>query len=202
MEQNQLNEERKRLELERLRLEREKNRKLEEKKERPPMPDNSQFYRAQKNELANQMRYYKEQRRRFSNQIRQYEEGQKLLEEENQQMLEDQRERERLRGSQQQDYDPFAYKNAQTKTFYTGYVQQKYKIADNSFPERNTYTINIKNSNINDDYNYGNNYSFKNVSHNSICPGCGKMVASYVGRNYSFSKVDHICGQCGKLKQA
>ena len=117
-------------------------------------------------------------------------------------MIEDQREREReieiLRQSQQPQYDSLTYKDTRIKTFLNEYVQQKYKNASTSFPQRSTYTINIKsvNSNLNDDYGLGT-YSYKKVIHKSICPGCGQYVASQVGGNY-----DNLCLRCGKIKQA
>ena len=172
------------------------------------MPDNSKFYQDKKRELADQMRFYQEQRRRFSNQIRQYEEGQKLLEEENYKILEEQMERERerelLKQNQKKYDDSFGYKDTGTKTFYTEYVQQKYKIADGSFPNRNTYTINIRNSEMNSNKNSLNlskNYSFKDISNKVMCPGCGKYIVSNVGGNFSYVKVNHLCPGCGKLKK-
>ena len=144
------------------------------------------------------MRFYQEQRRRISNQIRQYELGQNSLEEDNYNMLDNQR----LRGNQQQVYTPY-----NTKTFYTGYAQQKYNIGDGSFAQRRNYkvnTFNINNSKLNsniNDYNYGSNYSFKKVGNKTLCPDCGKLEASYAGSQYTF-KVHKLCPGCGKIKQA
>ena len=142
------------------------------------------------------MKFYKQQRKRFSNQIKQYEDGQRLLEEENIKIIEDQRERERLMDSQKAKYsDGFSYKDTQEKTFHNRYIQQKYKNADTSFPERSTYTINIKN--ISSNNGYIDNYRFKEVNNKSICPGCGKLILSQVSGSYV-----NLCSGCGKIKQA
>ena len=125
------------------------------------------------------MQYYQQQRKRFRDEIRKYEQGQKLLEEENIKIREEERERERLRESKQQYYDSFIYKDTEIKTFYTEYVQQKYEIADQPFPERNTLTINIKNE------------SSVNANNSWICPGCGKI--------FPVSRMGSICPGCGNL---
>ena len=143
------------------------------------------------------MRFYEEQTKRFSNQIRQYDDGQNLLGEDNYNMG----------GNQQQVYDPYGYKDYSTKTFYTGYGQQRYGFGDGSFPGRRSYavnTVNIKKSKLNpyiNDYNYGSNYTFKKVLNKSLCPDCGKLEASYGGNQYTV-KVNHLCPGCGKIKQA
>jgi len=90
------------------------------------------------------------------------------LEEENIKIIEEEREQNRLRESKQQFHDSFSYKDTETKTFYTKYIQQKYTVAEQPFPERNTFTINIKNEQINENLN--DNYF------NSSCPECGKFI--------------------------
>ena len=81
---------------------------------------------------------------------------------------------------QQQYYDPFSYKDTQIKTFYTGYVQKKYEIANQPFPERNTLTINIKNE---------INMSRNNEA--SLCKECGNLLRQS-------RIIDNTCPGCGK----
>ena len=158
-EQSKLDEERRKLQQERLRMEAENNRKMEQERmsyyERKSIPDNSEIYEKGKQDILEQMKYLKEKTQRIKDEIRKFEIGQKELEEESMRIRQEEMERERLRSSRaQKSYNPLSYKDTETKTFYTGYVQQKYISGGQSFPERNM------------SYNqYGNR----------ICLDCGKI---------------------------
>ena len=101
-----------------------------------------------------------------------------MLEEESIRLRQEEMERERMRAYRppQQVYEPLNYKDTKTKTFYIGYVQQKYTNAEQPFPERNlSYNL------------YGNN----------ICLDCGKMKIIDVENQY-FKSNDN-CPSCGKI---
>ena len=156
------------------------------------------------------MKYLQEQRKRFRDGIKTFENGQKVLIKENVRIIEEERERDKLRSSKQtqvQVYDPFSYKDTETKTFYTGYIQQKYTNSETPFPERNTYTINVNNShnNMNDYYSYGqyssernSNYNYNEVS-SSICHDCGKFKNTNIQNGkFNYAQINNPCPNCGK----
>ena len=146
------------------------------------------------------MKYLQDQRKKLRDGIKQFEQGQKLLLQQNLRIMEEEKENDRLRASKQPQV--FSYKDTEIKTFYMGNVQQKYKVADQPFPERSTFTINIKDERIvNDNYNSESNINtnYNNI-HNSLCPGCGRMTTSHIKNStYNYLKVDNSCPGCGRM---
>lgn len=204
-EQMKLDEERRKIQEDRLRLEAERNRQMANQRpyeEIPKIPDNSRLYEEQKQDLVDQMEYLKDQRQKFRNEIKKYEQGQKMLEEENIRIIEEEREKDRLRASKQQSlYDTFSYKDTEVKTFYSGYVQKKYTNAAIPFPERSTFTINIKNEQRNLIDNRGSNIKYNEIN-NSLYPACGKMLSSHIKNSqYNYVQIDNLCPGCGRMMQ-
>ena len=160
----------------RRKLEEERRREEETYKLRVPVQENSKKFEEEKQNVAEKLKYLQEQRKKLRDEIRKYEQGEKILEEENIKIREEERERDILRESRKQYYDSFLYKDTELKTFYTEYKQQKYEVADQPFPERNTLTINI-NQNPN--------------PNNGVCPGCGNIISP--------SPLSTICPGCGNV---
>ena len=153
----------------------------EEYKLRVPVSDNSKKLEEEKQNLAEKMKYLQEQRKKLREEIRKYEEGEKILEEENIKIREEERERDILRESRKQYYDSFLYKDTELKTFYTEYIQQRYEVADQPFPERNTLTINInQNQNSNNEVCPGCGNIISPPSMSTICPGCGNVIMQQI----------------------
>ena len=205
-EQKKLEEERMKMQQERLLMEAEKNRKMQVPIPyeiiKPNVPDYSLFYEQQKKELADQMRYLQEQRQKFRDELERYEYGQRILQQENIKILEEGKERDRLRESKQQMYDPFTFKDTPAKTFYMGYTQKKYKIANQTFPERVSYSNNKMTDQdlVNDIYNqYQSQINYKTIN-NSLCHTCGKFIASQMNNSqYNYGLSNNLCPGCGKI---
>ena len=95
--------------------------------------------------LAEEQRLYEEEMRKCEEEKKRYEEGRRKMElqkiyiEEKQRLMD---ELDRIKKSKRFEYDTdtIIYKNTDTKTFYSEYIQKKYKNADAEFPSRNTRT--------------------------------------------------------------
>ena len=72
------------------------------------------------------------------------------------------------------------FKDIPLKTFYTEYIQKKYKYAEVPFPKRSSYTIHITSdmTNVNNSENIlvQNAQTQSYRSENMLCPGCGRMT--------------------------
>ena len=136
------------------------------------------------------MGYLRGQRQKLLEELEKYKKGKKLLEEQNLKILEEQNSRKKIRDNKHQTYHVLNYKDTQLKTFYMEYVQQRYKVANEPFPQRNLYTINIKDEQANID-----------INNNEMCPGCGRMFACQMqNANYNLIKFDNgLCPGCGRM---
>ena len=124
------------------------------------------------------MRRLEEEKRKYEEEQRKNE-IQKIYLEEKQRLLD---ELERIKKSKRfiYDVDTTIYKNAETKTFYSEYMQKLYNNSKNEFPTRNTRTK-VFGSDETEENVYINTAS---SSVNSVnmgcgimpCPGCGRMV--------------------------
>ena len=65
---------------------------------------------------------------------------------------------------------PIKFEDVPIKTFYHGYIQKRYTVAEGPFPERNSYTINIISNMVNTSSEMNANCG------NTLCPGCGRMT--------------------------
>ena len=81
---------------------------------------------------------------------------------------------------QKRTVEALQFKDIPLKTFYTEYIQKKYKYAEVPFPERSSYTIHITSDMTN--VNNSENILVQNAktqscrSENMLCPGCGRMT--------------------------
>ena len=110
--------------------------------------------------LDEEQRLYEEEMKKLEKEKKRFEEEQrkmeiqKIYQEERQKLMD---ELDRIRKSKRfvYDDDTTIYKNAETKTFYSEYIQKQYKNSDNEFPNRNTQTK-VFGSDDNDDNVYLN----------------------------------------------
>ena len=104
-------------------------------------PDNSKMIEMQKQQILNKMKYLRDQTLKYRDEINKFEQGKKYLEEENMRLMQEQKERELLRANKQKQMnEPIAYRDTETKTFYTGRVQQKYSNSGQAFDERYSHS--------------------------------------------------------------
>ena len=160
-ERQRIEEERQRIELERKRMEEEqrrkdeadrrrqmeeeRKRKQEEEEKRRKEEEEQRRINDEMRRLEEEQRLYEEEMRRLEEEKRKYEEEQrkneiqKIYLEEKQKLLD---ELERIKKSKRfiYDSDTTIYKNAETKTFYSEYIQKQYINSQTEIPTRNTQT--------------------------------------------------------------
>ena len=156
-------------------------------------PDNSKMIEMQKQQILNKMKYLRDQTLKYRDEINKFEQVKKYLEEENMRLMQEQKERELLRANKQKQMnEPISYKDTETKTFYTGRVQQKYSNSGQAFDERYSYNkdlcqtcgkIVLPGQNNND-------------INNPLCLNCGKIVLP--GQNNNDIN-NQLCQTCGKI---
>jgi hypothetical protein len=102
------------------------------------------------------------------------------LERERKRRLEEEKRIREEEENQKRIIEPLQFKDIPLKTFYTEYIQKKYKYAEVPFPERRSYTIHITsdmtNMNNNENIIIQNDQTQSCQSENMLCPGCGRMT--------------------------
>ena len=147
--------------------------------------------------LEEEQKLFEEELRKYEDEKRRYEEEQrkillqKIIAEEKQKEL-DEQERNKLSRRFIYDEDNTIYKNTNTKTFYTEYIQKKYTAStDTAFPTRKTETK-VFGSDENEDYVYNTaNTSFNsttNININALtnvntCAQCAALQNVNLGQN-------------------
>lgn len=96
---------------------------------------------------------------------------------------------------------PLQFVDVPIKTFYHGYIQKRYTVAEGPFPERNSYTINIISDMVNTSSEMNGNCGCC-----MLCPGCGRMtqksqnIQIEQNENDMQQKEECICPNCDKAE--
>jgi hypothetical protein len=116
------------------------------------------------------------------------------LERERKRRLEEEKRIKEEEEIQKRTVEALQFKDIPLKTFYTEYIQKKYKYAEVPFPERSSYTIHITSdmTNVNNSENIlvQNAQTQSYRSENMLCPGCGRMTFCQNKSNMQSSKVE------------
>ena len=116
------------------------------------------------------------------------------LERERKRRLEEEKRIKEEEEIQKRTVEALQFKDIPLKTFYTEYIQKKYKYAEVPFPERSSYTIHITSDMTN--VNNSENILVQNAktqscrSENMLCPGCGRMTFCQNKSNMQSSEVE------------
>lgn len=95
---------------------------------------------------------------------------------------------------------PLQFEDVPIKTFYHGYIQKRYTVAEGPFPERNSYSINIISDMVNTSSEMNGNCGCM------LCPGCGRMtqksqnIQIEQSENDVQQKEECICPNCEKAE--